>query len=340
MLLPAAAQQADRSPAGPRAEARLSGDPAAADRPPVVRAGLQRLLIVAAGLGVTQLGEELLPKFKETDFLMHWVEKPGVGIEAMNRITIRASEELREIEGVRNFGAHVGRAEAADEVVGPNFTELWISIDEEADYDETVARVQEVVDGYPGLYRDLLTYLTERIKEVLSGASGAIVVRIFGPDLDGLRERADAVRGGDEGRARRDEPEGRTAGARAADRRPLPPRSRGPVRADARRRDRRDQHAGQRHPGGRGVRRAEDLRRGRLGRGVDPLRRRLAAGSADRHALRRSGAAGRRGGHRDRTGPQQHQAGGRQPPDRRDLQRRGPRPRLRRPRRGGGGERR
>jgi len=193
MLLPAAARKRSEAPL-----ARVLKRGYRAILPPLIdrpwtALGFSGLLIVAAGLGVTRLGEELLPKFKETDFLMHWVEKPGVGIDAMDRITIRASEELREIEGVRNFGAHVGRAEAADEVVGPNFTELWISIDEDADYDATVARVQEVVDGYPGLYRDLLTYLTERIKEVLSGASGAIVVRIFGPDLDGLRERADAI---------------------------------------------------------------------------------------------------------------------------------------------------
>lgn len=151
-------------------------------------------LFAGAAFSVPYLGEELLPKFKETDFLMHWVEKPGIGIEPMNRITIRASEEMMAVEGVRNFGAHIGRAEVADEVVGPNFTELWISIDEDVDYDTTVAKVQEIVDGYPGLYRDLLTYLTERIKEVLSGSSGAIVVRIYGPNLDELRSTADDVK--------------------------------------------------------------------------------------------------------------------------------------------------
>ena len=55
-------------------------------------------------------------------------------------------------------------------MVGSNFTELWISLDPAVDYEATVARVQEVVDGYPGLYRDLLTYLRERIKEVLTPA--------------------------------------------------------------------------------------------------------------------------------------------------------------------------
>ncbi|MCC9601931.1 efflux RND transporter permease subunit [Stieleria sp. JC731] len=166
--------------------------------PPLIRhpfaVGLAILLaLVGTVAAIPRLGEELMPKFKETDFLMHWVEKPGIGVEAMNRITIAASKELRSIDGVLNFGSHIGRAEVADEVYGPHFTELWISIDPDVDYDKTVATVQEAVDGYPGLYRDLLTYLTERIKEVLTGASGAIVVRIYGPDLDELQRHAREV---------------------------------------------------------------------------------------------------------------------------------------------------
>ena len=69
---------------------------------------------------------------------MHFVEKPGTSVEAMHRITVQASKDLRAIPGVRNFGSHIGRAEVADEVVGPNFTELWISIDPDADYQATV----------------------------------------------------------------------------------------------------------------------------------------------------------------------------------------------------------
>ncbi len=166
--------------------------------PPLIRhpksvAAFVLAVLILSGFSVRFLGEELMPKFKETDFLMHWVEKPGIGVEAMNRITIAASKELRAIDGVNNFGSHIGRAEVADEVYGPNFTELWISIDPEVDYDQTVATVQEVVDGYPGLYRDLLTYLTERIKEVLTGSSGAIVVRNYGPNLAQLRVTAREV---------------------------------------------------------------------------------------------------------------------------------------------------
>jgi len=147
-------------------------------------------LFALTGASLPWLGEEFLPKFKEYDFLMHFVEKPGTSLDAMRRITERVSKELRAIPGVRNFGSHIGRAEVADEVVGPNFTELWINVDRNAPYEPTVAKIQEVIDGYPGLYRDVLTYLKERIKEVLSGGGGAIVLRLFGPSLEGLRERA------------------------------------------------------------------------------------------------------------------------------------------------------
>jgi len=151
-------------------------------------------LLAGALASAPYMGQSFLPNFQEYDFLMHWVEKPSVSIEAMDRITIRASKELRAVDGVRNFGSHIGRAEVADEVVGPNFTELWISLDRDVEYQEKVAEIQEIVDGYPGLYRDLLTYLRERIKEVLTGASASIVVRIYGDDLATLREQAAKVR--------------------------------------------------------------------------------------------------------------------------------------------------
>jgi Cu/Ag efflux pump CusA len=70
---------------------------------------------------------------------------------------------------------------------------LWISLDPKVPYEPTVARIQSVVDGYPGLYRDLLTYLKERIKEVLSGGSAAIVVRLYGTSTEVLRAKAQEV---------------------------------------------------------------------------------------------------------------------------------------------------
>ncbi|MBI4535768.1 MAG: efflux RND transporter permease subunit, partial [Ignavibacteriae bacterium] len=141
-----------------------------------------------------RLGQSLLPDFKERDFLMHWLTKPGTSWPEMQRISIQSAKELLSIPGVRNLGSHIGQALIMDEVVGMYFAEHWVSVSPEVDYDKTLAHIQEVVDGYPGIYRDVQTYLKERIREVLTGTSDAIVVRIFGRDLDILSEKAVEVR--------------------------------------------------------------------------------------------------------------------------------------------------
>ena len=152
-------------------------------------------VLMAAGITVWPLlGQELLPSFKERDFLMHWVTKPGTSHPEMVRITTQACKELRTIPGVRNCGSHIGQALLMDEVYGVYFGENWISVDPAVDYDATLARIQEVVDGYPGLYRDVQTYLKERIREVLTGSSHPIVVRIYGQDMAILRAKAEEVR--------------------------------------------------------------------------------------------------------------------------------------------------
>ena len=151
-------------------------------------------LTVAAGLLVVpHLGQSLLPGFKGRDFLMHWVTGPDTSGQEEKRVSIRACRELRTIPGVRNCGSHIGQAFLSDEPYGIYFGENWISVDPTVDYDRTLASVQEVVNGYPGIRRDVQTYLKERIREVLTGSSDAVVVRISGDDLDFLERKAEEV---------------------------------------------------------------------------------------------------------------------------------------------------
>jgi CzcA family heavy metal efflux pump len=151
-------------------------------------------VLLAAGVAVVPfLGESLFPQFKERDFLMHWITYPGTSHPEEQRIVTQGSRELRSIPGIRNFGSHIGQALLGEEIAGVNFGENWISVDPRADYDRTVATLEKTVAGYPGVYTDVQTYLNERIKEVLTGTSEAIVVRIYGPDLEVLRDKAEEV---------------------------------------------------------------------------------------------------------------------------------------------------
>ncbi len=157
---------------------------------PYAALGIVLATFLLSGAAASRFGSEFLPEFQETDFLMHFITKPGTSVEEMDRMTTLASRDLRAIPGVRNFGSHIGRAEVADEVYGPNFTELWINIDPDVDYPATLKQIQASMSNYPGMFCDVQTYLKERSKEVLSGSGASIVVRLFGPDMNVLRSKA------------------------------------------------------------------------------------------------------------------------------------------------------
>jgi CzcA family heavy metal efflux pump len=156
---------------------------------PMSAYGASTALVLAAILVVPQLGQSLFPNFKERDFLMHFIATPGTSAAEMERVTTNLSKDLRAIPGVRSFGNHIGQAFLGEEIAGINFGENWVSIDPNADYTKTVQEINRVIDSYPGVYRDVLTYLNERIEEVLTGSKEPIVIRLYGEDLAVLRAK-------------------------------------------------------------------------------------------------------------------------------------------------------
>ncbi|MGN6635226.1 MAG: efflux RND transporter permease subunit [Oryzihumus sp.] len=147
------------------------------------------VLTLAAVIIVPHLGQSLFPAFKERDLLMHWVSTPGTSDAEMARSTAAVSKEVRAIPGVRSFGAHIGQALLGEEVAGVNLGENWISLDPSVDYEATLDKVNAVAEEHPGLFREVQTYLDERIQEVLTGGKEPIIVRVFGEDLNVLRAK-------------------------------------------------------------------------------------------------------------------------------------------------------
>jgi CzcA family heavy metal efflux pump len=163
--------------------------------------GSARLAFVVGGvillvglLAVPFLGRSFTPDLKDTDLLIRLSGPPGTSLTEMDRVTALMSTELRTLPGILTVGGHAGRALLSDQVVGAEASELWVTIDPEADYDATRSAIEEVVRGYPGLKRDVVTYPSARIDEVLGGSNDPITVRIFGQDLGILRAKADEVR--------------------------------------------------------------------------------------------------------------------------------------------------
>ncbi len=167
------------------------------DRSRSVFAVMAIVTIAVVALAGTRLADSpetsFVPPFKERGLLIAVDGAPGTSSTEMNRIAARAGAELRAIPGVGNVGGHVGRAVTSDQVVGINAGELWITVDPGADYEATIAAIDVVLAGYPGLAIKLQTYTSERIDSVLAVPEDDVVVRVYGQNAEILRAKAAEV---------------------------------------------------------------------------------------------------------------------------------------------------
>jgi CzcA family heavy metal efflux pump len=147
------------------------------------------VVVLAAGAFIyPRLGQDLFPTFKEPDFLMHFVTKPGTSVQEMDRQVTSLQRKVLAVPGVTDAGSHIGQALLGEEVNGVNFSETWMSLSPNANYQETANKLRAISDSYPGVYSDVQTYLHERIDEVLTnGTTEDLAVYIYGPDLSTLQ---------------------------------------------------------------------------------------------------------------------------------------------------------
>jgi CzcA family heavy metal efflux pump len=133
------------------------------------------------------LGQDLFPTFKEPDFLMHFVTKPGTSVTEQDRMVANLQRQVLKVPGVTDAGSHIGQALLGEEVSGVNFSETWLSLAPDADYDQVQDDLRSIAASYPGAFSDVQTYLHERIDEVLTnGTTEDVAVYIEGPDITTL----------------------------------------------------------------------------------------------------------------------------------------------------------
>jgi Cu/Ag efflux pump CusA len=91
---------------------------------------------------------------------------------------------------VVSIAQQIGRANLSEDTWGPNISEVWTVIDDDADYDTTLAAIRDGLEHVPGYQFQVKQFLRERIDEVLTGTTADIVIRVVGPNLSVLRAQA------------------------------------------------------------------------------------------------------------------------------------------------------
>ena len=158
-------------------------------------------VLIALGLGVLPLFKgQFIPDLKEGHYILHMTAVPGTSEQESLRIGEKVSKTLGAIEGVRSVAQWVGRAQNGADTFGTHYSEFEVEIGTVSGEEQSriLQEIRETLSGesgvtFPGVNFAINTFLTERIEETISGFTSAIVVNIYGQDLDALDRDAQAV---------------------------------------------------------------------------------------------------------------------------------------------------
>jgi CzcA family heavy metal efflux pump len=146
-------------------------------------------LFVGALLWLPTLGGEFMPEFEEGHFVVQASSAlPGTSFDEMLSVGRRVSAEILALPYVATIEQQIGRAELGEDTWGPNRSEFHVELKADPGIDQSEAEdaIRKIVESYPGLRTEVVTFLGDRFSESLTGETAAVVVNVFGDDLDTL----------------------------------------------------------------------------------------------------------------------------------------------------------
>ncbi len=149
-------------------------------------------------LGVAALPfftSSFLPELREGHYIVHMIAVPGSSLEDSLRVGREVTAALTKLPFVRSVAQRVGRAEQSEDTWGPNYSEIEVDLKPMGGEEEeaAVGTIRDTLSHFSGLSFSVLTFLTERIEETISGYTASTVVNIYGNDLDRIDREAQQV---------------------------------------------------------------------------------------------------------------------------------------------------
>jgi cobalt-zinc-cadmium resistance protein CzcA len=100
----------------------------------------------------------------------------------------------------RKIISHIGRPDEGTDPKGPNNIEILVDLAPRSEWrfsskEELVESMSTGLSAMPGVPTNFSQVIQDNVEESLSGVKGEIAVKIFGPDLNILQEKADHVAG-------------------------------------------------------------------------------------------------------------------------------------------------
>ena len=155
------------------------------------------LVMVAASLtALPFMGGTFMPDFREGHFVMQVSSSiTGTSLDEMLAVGKRISADVLALPYVATIEQQVGRAELGEDTWGPHRSEFHVELKADTTVDQSVAqeKLRSILEAYPGIQSEVVTFLGDRISESLSGETAQVAVKIFGDDLDALDATGDKI---------------------------------------------------------------------------------------------------------------------------------------------------
>lgn len=158
--------------------------------------GATMLAVAIAAVFVSRLEKDFLPPFNEGTIQLNVVLPPGTSLTASNQINQMVERSLMEINDVERFARRTGRAELDEHAEGVNMSEYIIELDPNSKQtrEQQLIEIREAMEHIPGIVTAVEQPLAHLISHMLSGVKAQIGIKIYGDDLDLLRQKADVMK--------------------------------------------------------------------------------------------------------------------------------------------------
>lgn len=158
------------------------------------------IAFVLSLVSVPFLGTEFIPTLEEGSILIGVTIAPSTSLEKGTEIIQSLERKIIKFHEVNQVISRVGRPEAGSHPHPVNYAEIHIELKEHKDWEnyknkkQLIAALDKSLSAYPGLQLNFTQPIQNAFDELLSGIKAQVAVKLFGEDLNILREKANEIR--------------------------------------------------------------------------------------------------------------------------------------------------
>jgi CzcA family heavy metal efflux pump len=152
-------------------------------------------LLVIAVMLVPLMGREFLPPFNEGAMNINITLPPGTSLQESNRVGREVEEVLHRTPEVVSSTRRTGRAELDEHAAGVNQSEIEVVTKPLGrPHTAVMEEVRQNMEQIPGVVSEVGQPISHRMDHLLSGVRAQIAIKLFGPDMVTLRNKAEEIR--------------------------------------------------------------------------------------------------------------------------------------------------